>query len=235
MESTVDVIVVSFNRPHETGQTIKSLLKANDDINVILIDNASTEKPKFKPNERLTVIYLGKNIGQAGAVNLWLRTSRAEYICFMHNDITVKDKNWIRKAVEFLKENPEAGLVDVYGYKNQDGQLTRITSMKGHDYQDIVKPEQDFTEVDRTDEMANIFKNDGYVADERYDLTCCGIWIEVLARGQKLYVIKLDDAEHFKSNSAYPSKEVADQQYWLRRNIRLRKLKEVGLQDIIYK
>jgi glycosyltransferase involved in cell wall biosynthesis len=228
----IDVIVISYNRPDETQATVESLLEANDDINVILVDNASSERHSLKSNKRLTVINLCKNLGQAGAVNVGLDIAKSEYVCFMHNDLVINDKNWIKKAVDFLKQN-DGGLVDVYGYSIIDGAVKRITSLKGHEEQNPIVPEQDFTEVMRTDEMANIFKNDGVRADTRFDMTCCGIWIEQLAKGKKLYVIKLEDATHFRTHSEYKDKKEADRQYWLRKNIRIRKLKEAGIDYII--
>ncbi len=227
----IDVIVVSFNRAKETRKTIEALLKANDDIRIILIDNASTDKHGIEPSDRITVINLDKNIGQARAVNMGLEMATSEYVCFMHNDIVINDKNWIGKAVNFLKENPEAGLVDTYGWKLVNGEVKRVTSLKGFD--DTIEPEEEFTEISRTDETANIFKNDGIKADERYGLTCCGIWIDILAKGKKLYVIKLKDGEHFQSHSRYETKEIEDREYYLRRNIRIKKLKEAGLSEYI--
>lgn len=229
----IDTIVISYNRPDETRATVETLLEANDDINVILIDNASKQRHNIKPNERLTVINLCKNLGQAGAVNLGLDITKSKYVCFMHNDLVINDKNWIAKAVDFLRQNDSAGLVDVYGYSIIDGAAKRITSLKGHEEQNPIKPVQDFTEVMRTDEMANIFKNDGVRADVRFDMTCCGIWIEALAKGKKLYVINLKDGTHFRTHSEYKSKEEAERQYWYRKNIRIRKLKEAGIDYII--
>ena len=227
----IDVIVVSFNRPKETRKTIESLLKANDDIRIILIDNDSSNKHDIESDDRITVINLKENIGQARAANMGLEMATSEYACIMHNDIVIHDKNWISKAVNFLKENPQAGLIDIYGWKLIDGEVKRITSLKG--FEDTVKPKEEFTEISRTDETANIFKNDGVRADERYGLTCCGIWINMLARGKKLYIIKLKDGKHFQSHSVYPTKEIEDREYYLRRNIRIKKLKEAGLNEYI--
>lgn len=230
-----DVIVTNIERPLETEQTINALFRANDDISVILVNNGSINKPKIEASDKVTVINLDKNIGQAKAVNIGLKLAKSEYVCFMHNDIVIKDKNWINKSIEFLKVNP--GLVDVYGWKMIDGRVRRITSLKGHETQNVLAPTEDFTEVARTDEMANIFVNDGLRADERYGRTCCGVWIDVLGRRQKLYVVRLEDGEHFiKSEkitednlSPEEFKKTYEEQKKLRKDVRLAKLKEYGL------
>jgi len=237
--SVTDVIVTNIERPIETLQTIEALLKANDDIRIILVNNGSIVKPDIKANDKVTIINLGSNIGQAKAVNIGLKLTTSEYVCFMHNDIVINDKNWISRSVNFLKENPGAGLVDVYGWKMIDGKVRRITSLKGHEVQNVMTPEQDFTEVARTDEMANIFINDGLKADERYGRTCCGVWIDVLGRRQKLYVIKLEDAVHSIKSEQLTENKLTPQEFnksyevekKLRKDVRLAKLAEYGLSE----
>ena len=221
----IDVIVVNLNRPEETIQTINALFEANDDIRIILVNNGSDKRPEIETTNRITVIDLKKNLGQAAGVNVGLKKARSKYVCFMHNDIIVHDKNWIQKAVNFLKENKQAGLIDVYGWKIIDGKLRNITSMRGHG--NVMEPANDFEEVARTDEMANIFKKRGLRADERYLRTCCGVWIDVLGRGQKLYVIKLKDAEHIVTSEENKGKGITAN----RREVRLLKLKGYDIDD----
>ena len=220
----INVIVVNVNRPIETKQTIKALLLANDDIRIILINNGS-KQPINIDDPKVKVINLRQNLGQAKAVNIGLREVKSEYVCCMHNDIIVKDKNWIDRAVDFLKANSDAGLVDVFGWKLlENNEIKRYTSMKGHEQDRATEPPEDFTEVNRTDEMANVFRNDGLWADERYQKTCLGIWIDILARKQKLYVIKLEDATHLRTHEANERSQKLN-----RTGIRLKKLKEAGL------
>jgi len=223
----IDVIVVNLNRPKETIRTINALFKANDDIRVILINNGSEHRPEIETTNRIIVVNLKINLGQAAGVNIGLKISKTKYVCFMHNDIVVNDKNWLDKAVTFLKENKQAGLVDVYGWKMQDGKILNITSMRGHGPAGITEPSCDFEEVARTDEMANIFKNDGLRADERYLRTCCGVWIDVLGRGQKLYIIKLKDAEHIQTSEENKDRGMTAN----RREVRLSKLQKYGIDD----
>lgn len=223
----IDAIVVNLNRPVETTKTVNALLEANDDVRVILVNNGSVKRPAIETADRITVIDLKENLGQAAGVNVGLDIARTEYICFMHNDIVVNDKNWIGKAVGFLKENKQAGLVDVYGWKMVNGEKRNITSMRGHGR--TTEPSCDFEEVSRTDEMSNIFKNDGLRADERYLRTCCGVWIDILGRGQKLYVIRLRDAEHLPTSEENEGEDMTAN----RRDVRLLKLKEWSIDDYV--
>lgn len=238
----IDVIVTNLNRPKATKLTIEALLRANDDIRVILINNYFVYKPDIE-TDRLVIKNLSENLGQAGAVNIGLEMSKTEYVVFMHNDIIINDKNWISKAADFLKENKEAGLVDTYGWKVVDGKVRNITSLRGHEKQKVKELTHDFEEVLRTDSFSSIFKNDGIRADERYCRTCCGIWIDILSRGLKLYVMKLEDGIHLKDKEKYialDSKGNKKLQQRLkryyknqRRNVRLTKLAEKGVECII--
>jgi len=226
----IDVIVVHVERVEETIKTINALFKANDDIRVILINNGSEHRPKIETTNRIIVVNIKEKLGQAAGVNTGLRIAKSKYVCHMHNDIVINDKNWINKAVNFLKKTRGAGLTDVYGWgKINDGNLMPISSLRGHTAQGAIPPVDEFTEVPRVDEMAQVFKNDGLRADERYLKTCCGIWIDVLARKQKLYVIKLEDAEHLAGHERNPGIKMIEN----RRVIRLLKLKEKGLTCVI--
>ena len=66
----------------------------------------------------------------------------------------------------------------------------------------VVRPEEDFTEVWRSDSMVNVFKT-GIKADDRYGLEMIvgiSFWIDVIAKGLKCYVMKFDDATHIVTN-----------------------------------
>lgn len=239
--SIIDVIVVNYNRPYETRLTINSLLKANDNIRIILINTYSKKVCLDDlPLDKIIELNLYENLGFAKAVNFGIKLTKSKYIMYCHNDIVINDSNWIRKAVNFLKENKEAGLVDVYGWKKKNDRIYTVSSLRPYITRPKDKhiiPEKDFEEVSRADSMANIFKKDNIRADERYGMTCTGVWIEILAKGLKLYVIKIKDGVHLPSHHKFD--EIEDlklrekqrkYQKSLNKKIRLLKLKEHGLE-----
>ncbi|GAH27460.1 unnamed protein product, partial [marine sediment metagenome] len=100
-----------------------------------------------------------------------LNISNSEYVCCMHSDYIVNDKDWISKAVNFLKSNKEAGLIGVFGWKvNDKGKFSTVSA----------KTAKGFEEVVRSDCIINIFKNDGIRANQNQKLNLTDIWIEIL-------------------------------------------------------
>ncbi len=226
----MDIIVVDTGRPKCTKLTIEALLKTNDDIRVILVNNGDLYNLKI---DKVNVINLDENLGQAQSTNVGLNVSNSEYVCCMHSDYVVNDKNWISKAVNFLKSNKKAGLVGVFGWKiNDEGKFSTVSS----------KTAKGFEEVVRTDCIINIFKNDGIRANENQKVTLTDIWIEILARGKKLYIMQLNDAEHLENKVALPKiiendKELKDRHLkcYLRHqraNVMLTRLKEYKLEHL---
>lgn len=207
MKEIIDVVIPAFNRPKETFLTIQALLEANDDIRVILVNDGSTEKPDLSSLDidRIIQIDLKQNYGQPKALNEGFKLVESEYVIVMDNDVVINDRGWIRKAINFLKTNKEAGLVCAGGsvriWDDQTHSHTRvITSLfKGRDVSkfsfEVLEPKEDFTEVWRAQGVVNIFKT-GIKADERAGL--CGItfWIDILAKDLKNYVMRFDDGKH---------------------------------------
>lgn len=238
----IDVVMVNYDSPKETEQSIEAYLAGDKNIRIILVNNGIPFKPLIK-SRRIKIVDLKHNYGQARATNIGLDATESEYVCCCHNDIIIRDKGWVSKNVEFLKESG-AGLVDAMGWANAGGRIRRISSL---DYQIgdkkvhkmHIKP-KGFYEVQRTDEFTNTFKNDGIRADERYLKTCLGIWIDILGRGKKLYVSEIKDGVHLPKKSSYPQKEVIGGKMIAKRSlrkyyqknrleVRVHKLKENGL------
>lgn len=242
MDNLIDVIVVNTNRPYETRLTINSLLKTNDDIRIILVNTHSICKVHldYLPLDKIIEINLYEKCGFAKAINVGIKIARSKYIMYCQNDIVINDSNWVSKAVSFLDENKEAGLVGIYGWKKKNDRIYTVSSLRPYRARSKDKhmiPEKDFEEVSRTDSMANIFKKDGIRADERYGRTCTGIWIEILGKGLKLYVIKVEDGDdlpsHYKFDVPEGStlyKKQRQYQKALRKEIRHLKLKEHSLE-----
>lgn len=207
MKDIIDVIVVGFNRPVETFDTIKTLLDTNDDIRVILIHDGSIYRPCLDDLDTSKIIEVGiKHSGQPIAINTGLKLVQSEYVVVMHNDIVVKDMNWVRKAVNFLKANKEAGLVCSLGWQVIYNDLLHspfhsVSSLKNYiNCENHTMSKKDFTEVFKTDSHINIFKA-GIKTDERYGLVGASFWIDIKAKGLKCYVMRFDDGVHLEGSS----------------------------------
>ena len=202
----IDVIIGVVDRPLETRQTLEALFKANDNINVILVDDGSSEFVDLTglPSTRINFINTGGRVGQAKSVNIGLDVSTSEYVVVMHNDIVINDKGWIDKAVEFLKTHSNAGLVSDLGWVLEDGYLPYIpvsTTKEGPNNYCHTPMLEDFVEVYNTDNITSVFKNDGLRADERYGLGSYSLWVDIKAKGLKVYVMKFENSVHSVSST----------------------------------
>lgn len=210
MKDMTDVIIPAFNRPEETFLTIEALLETNDDVQVILVHDGSTEKPDLSSLDINRIVQIDlPHSGQAKALNAGFKLVKSEYVVVMDNDVIINDKNWVRKAVNFLKTNKEAGLIATIGvaYIYKDPlhyycqYITSLIRKRGSFkfYLDIGM-NQDFMEVWRTDNVVNIFKT-GIKADERYEIYGLSFWIDVKAKGLKCYIMRFNDGKHLLTRS----------------------------------
>jgi N-acetylglucosaminyl-diphospho-decaprenol L-rhamnosyltransferase len=79
------VVVVIHNSSAVMNECLSALLEIPD-LQIVLIDNASTESLNLPENERIRLIRNTKNLGFAKAVNLGIREVSTKYICLLNPD-----------------------------------------------------------------------------------------------------------------------------------------------------
>lgn len=106
----ISVIIATHSRPHLLPRAVKSALESGKDIEVIVIDDASTDETTevCKNLQGIRYIRLEENQHTAGARNVGLMVSQGEYISF-HDDDDLRFPGSIDKQVELLEKNPDAG------------------------------------------------------------------------------------------------------------------------------
>ena len=118
----VSIIFPNYNggsEPLECIKSIKNLSYLKDKIEIIVIDNNSTDgsleqlkvqSSKFKvEGRRLKVIENKENAGFAKAINQGIKGSSGDYI-FITNDDIVFEKNSLRNMIEYMEKNPTVGI-----------------------------------------------------------------------------------------------------------------------------
>jgi GT2 family glycosyltransferase len=121
-EPKVSVVMLSYNRKDDVMEGVGELLAQDyKNIEIIIVDNGSGDKPGVKP------VALDKNIGVA-AYNIGFRRAEGEYIVILDDD-SFPEQTAIRQMVEQFEKDPELGVVafDVRNY---------------YDYKKIVKKEE---------------------------------------------------------------------------------------------
>lgn len=118
----ISFIIISFNRPKETVESIKNIyfdLNKTDgyEYDLIVINNGSNvaydEVDNYIKENNLKLQYINssKNLGVSGGRNLGLSYVRGEYVAFIDDDAEFKMLDTPSLIVEKFKKYPDAGII----------------------------------------------------------------------------------------------------------------------------
>ena len=135
----LSIIIVSYNTKDLLKKCVDSVTEelGNSKITgeIIVADNASTDDSvKVAKGLGVSVIQNRENLGFGGANNLGAKQAKGRYLLFLNPDTEVKE-GALGKMVEFMDENPEAGiascrLVNPDGsFQPQGGYLPRLSTV----------------------------------------------------------------------------------------------------------
>ncbi|MFW5884749.1 MAG: glycosyltransferase family 2 protein [Patescibacteria group bacterium] len=111
----LSIIVTSYKNPALLKLCLESLLSniENVDFEVIVSDGETQEDTFYIVKEyfpEVKFISHKKNVGFGGLVNDGIAKARGKYCFIINGDIVIKDKQTIRKLLDYCQENPEVGL-----------------------------------------------------------------------------------------------------------------------------
>ncbi|MBC7931382.1 MAG: glycosyltransferase family 2 protein, partial [Rubrivivax sp.] len=108
----VSVIIATYNRPHLLPRAVESARKAGKDVEIVVVDDASTKETseacRTLPGIRYVRVERNQKLG--GARNLGILASTGEFITFLDDD-DVRLPDSLDVQAEALAAAPEAGLV----------------------------------------------------------------------------------------------------------------------------
>jgi len=116
----ISFVLVNYNTKQLTNQTIESIYNSfdsNEDFEIILIDNASTDgSKKFfesleKKHSNFKYIYNNENYGFGRANNIGFQHSRGDYIYILNSDTILHTKNINKIIKEKFNLYKELGVV----------------------------------------------------------------------------------------------------------------------------
>jgi len=112
MKNKLSIIIVTWNTAKITQKCVKTLNQFIPGQEIIVVDNGSQDDTVkiLKNIKNVKLIENGANLGFAKANNIGLKSATSEYIIFMNSDIELLD-NSILKMVDFLKNNPNIGII----------------------------------------------------------------------------------------------------------------------------
>ena len=111
-ECRLSIITINYNGLTDTCALIETI-PFNDDLEVIVVDNASQNQEADIISKRfpqVKVIKSDKNLGFAGGNNLGIKTAQGKYLFFINNDTIFKDFN-VQSLIDRLESSPAIGVV----------------------------------------------------------------------------------------------------------------------------
>lgn len=108
----ISLIIPTFNRPHLLPRAVKSALAAARSVEVIVVDDASSDQTAAvcESLEGIKYVRLDRNQGVAGARNVGLLESTGDYVAFLDDD-DLRLPGSLDYQVALLEAAPEAGFI----------------------------------------------------------------------------------------------------------------------------
>ena len=119
MSVEVSVITINYNGLRDTCELMETLPLEDESIEVIVVDNASTQDEASIIKQRyplVTVIRSSKNLGFAGGNNLGIQAAHGKYLFFINNDTLLRCKKedvrckMFQPLIDRLESSPKIGM-----------------------------------------------------------------------------------------------------------------------------
>ncbi len=111
----LSIITINYNGLKDTCELIDTLPLNNEIIEVIVVDNASTQDEATELERRypqIIVIRSDKNLGFAGGNNLGIQAAKGKYLFFINNDTILRPQTSdLRLLIARLESSPKIGMV----------------------------------------------------------------------------------------------------------------------------
>jgi hypothetical protein len=106
------IIITTHNRPHLVARAVESARLSGKDVEVIVVDDASTDETAkvCRALEGVHYVRVERNQRVAGARNIGILASSSEYLSFLDDD-DVRLAHTLDAQVEALEAAPEAGMI----------------------------------------------------------------------------------------------------------------------------
>ena len=111
----LSIITINYNGLKDTCELIDTLPLKDKSIEVIVVDNASTQDEATAIEQRyplVKVIRSPKNLGFAGGNNLGIKAAQGKYLFFLNNDTILKfQTSDLRPLINRIESSPMVGMV----------------------------------------------------------------------------------------------------------------------------
>ena len=114
VEKLLSIITINYNGLKDTCELIDTLPLNNEIIEVIVVDNASTQNEATELERRypqIIVIRSDKNLGFAGGNNLGIKAAHGKYLFFINNDAILPQPSALSLLITRLESSDQIGMV----------------------------------------------------------------------------------------------------------------------------
>lgn len=115
MEIKISIITINYNGLKDTCELIESLPLEDQSIEVIVVDNASTQDEATVIEKRypqVKVIRSKDNLGFAGGNNWGIKAAQGKYLFFLNNDTLLRPQaSDLRPLISRLESSSKIGIV----------------------------------------------------------------------------------------------------------------------------
>jgi len=110
--ASISLIIPTHSRPHLLPRAVESALAAGTDVEVVVVDDASTDDTAevCRAMKGINYVRLDHNQGVAGARNVGVLASSAEYIAFLDDD-DLRLPGSLDLQLDILRNTPGAALI----------------------------------------------------------------------------------------------------------------------------
>lgn len=113
-EKLLSIITINYNGLKDTCELIDTLPLNDETIEVIVVDNASTQDEATELEKRyplIIVIRSDKNLGFAGGNNLGIKAAHGKYLFFINNDTILSQLSALSLLITRLASSDQIGMV----------------------------------------------------------------------------------------------------------------------------
>ena len=111
----LSIITINYNGLNDTCELIETLPLEDKSIEVIVVDNATTQDEATVIEDRfpqVKVIRSKENLGFAGGNNLGINAAQGKFLFFLNNDTLLKPQaSDLRPLISRLESSPKIGMV----------------------------------------------------------------------------------------------------------------------------
>ena len=110
----LSIITINYNGLKDTCELIDTLPLNNETIEVIVVDNASTQDEATEIEKRyqqVKVIKSDENLGFAGGNNLGIQAAHGKYLFFINNDAILPQLSALSLLINRLESSDQIGMV----------------------------------------------------------------------------------------------------------------------------